>query len=36
MQMIHFYKNLGIMGGMLYVMAFGAGPLSLDQRGQRS
>jgi len=36
MQTIHFMKNLGIMGGMLYVMAFGAGPLSLDQRGQRS
>jgi len=31
-QMIHFMKNLTIMGGMLYVMAFGAGPLSLDNR----
>ena len=31
-QMIHFMKNLTIMGGMLYVMAFGAGPLSLDAR----
>jgi len=31
-QMIHFMKNITIMGGMLYVMAFGAGPLSLDNR----
>lgn len=31
-QMIHFMKNLTIMGGMFYVMAFGAGPLSLDAR----
>lgn len=31
-QTIHFMKNLTIMGGMLYVMAFGAGPLSLDAR----
>ena len=30
MEMIQFMKNLCIMGGMLYVMAFGAGPLSLD------
>lgn len=28
-QMIHFMKNLAIMGGMLYVMSFGAGPLSV-------
>jgi len=33
-QAIQFMKNLGIMGGMLYVMAFGAGPLSLDSRGK--
>jgi len=33
-QMIHFMKNLTIMGGMLYVMAFGAGPLSLDARNR--
>ena len=32
MQMIHFMKNLCIMGGMLYVMAFGAGPFSVDHR----
>lgn len=31
-QAIQFMKNLAIMGGMLYVMAFGAGPLSLDNR----
>ena len=31
-QRIHFMKNLAIMGGILYVMAFGAGPLSVDQR----
>jgi putative oxidoreductase len=35
MQQINFMKNLAIMGGVLYVMAFGAGPLSLDNR-QRS
>ena len=35
MQQINFMKNLAIMGGMLYVMAFGAGPLSIDNR-QRS
>ena len=32
MQTIQFNKNLAIMGGMLYVVAFGAGPLSLDNR----
>jgi putative oxidoreductase len=31
-QMIHFMKNLCIMGAALYVMAFGAGPLSVDNR----
>jgi putative oxidoreductase len=35
MQQINFMKNLAIMGGMLYVMAFGAGPMSIDNR-QRS
>ena len=29
-QMNHFMKNFAIMGGMLYVMAYGAGPLSAD------
>ncbi len=33
-QMIHFMKNVTIMGGMMYVMAFGAGPLSLDHRSE--
>lgn len=31
-QFNHFLKNLCILGGMLYVMAYGAGPLSLDNR----
>ncbi|MCW3474628.1 DoxX family protein [Limobrevibacterium gyesilva] len=30
--MIHFYKNLGLAGGFLYVLAFGAGALSFDAR----
>lgn len=34
MEWIQFMKNLCIMGGMLYVMAFGAGPLSVDNRGR--
>ena len=32
MEQIQFMKNLCIMGGMLYVMAFGAGPCSVDNR----
>lgn len=32
METIQFMKNLCILGGMLYVMAFGAGPLSVDNR----
>ncbi|MNX80031.1 Inner membrane protein YqjF [compost metagenome] len=31
-QLIQFMKNLAIMGGVLMVTAFGAGPLSLDAR----
>jgi putative oxidoreductase len=31
-QMIQFNKNLAIMGGLLYVMAFGAGRWSLERR----
>jgi len=31
-QMIMFMKNLGLMGGMLYIMAFGSGPMSLDRK----
>lgn len=34
MQQTQFLKNLAIMGGMLYVMAYGAGPLSIDNRGR--
>lgn len=33
-QLINFMKNMAIMGGMLYVMAFGAGAYSLDNRTQ--
>ena len=32
MEQIQFMKNLCIMGGMLYVMAFGAGPFSRDNQ----
>lgn len=32
MQMIMFMKNLGLMGGMLYIMAFGSGPMSVDKK----
>jgi len=31
-QMIMFMKNLGLMGGMLYIMAFGSGPMSLAKK----
>ncbi|MBI5178781.1 MAG: DoxX family protein [Nitrospinae bacterium] len=31
-QSIMFLKNLAIMGGLLYVVAYGAGDLSLDKR----
>jgi putative oxidoreductase len=30
--MIHFYKNLVMTGGFLYVIAFGAGAVSIDGR----
>jgi putative oxidoreductase len=35
-QMIHLLKNFAIAGGLLQVMAFGAGAYSLDQRGLSS
>ena len=31
MQQIQFMKNLAIMGGMLYVLVYGSGPLSVDK-----
>ena len=30
-QMIHFMKNISMMGGLLYVVTYGSGPLSLDR-----
>jgi putative oxidoreductase len=35
-QMIHFMKNISIIGGLLQVAAFGAGSLSLDARRLRT
>lgn len=35
-EMNHFMKNITIMGGMLYVWAFGSGPFSLDARKNRN
>jgi putative oxidoreductase len=34
--MIHFYKNLAMAGGLLYVVAFGAGALSVDNSLNRA
>ena len=34
-QSIHFFKNFAIAGGLLQIMAFGGGALSLDARRQR-
>ena len=31
-QQIMFMKNLGLMGGMLYIMAFGSGLMSVDKK----
>lgn len=33
-QFIHFFKNVAIAGGLLQVIAFGAGRLSLDRRSR--
>jgi putative oxidoreductase len=33
--MIHFLKNISMMGGLLQVVAFGAGAFSLDGRAAR-
>ena len=35
-QMIHFLKNVSIMGGLLYVANYGAGSLSMDAGLERS
>jgi putative oxidoreductase len=34
-QIIHFLKNLSMMGGLLYVAQFGAGPFSMDAGVER-
>lgn len=34
-QMIHFMKNVSMMGGLLYVVVYGAGPLSLDAKKRK-
>ena len=34
-QIIHFMKNVSMLGGLLYVVVHGSGPLSLDGSGQR-
>lgn len=34
-QMIHFMKNLAMMGGLLYIVTYGSGPLSLEGKGRR-
>jgi putative oxidoreductase len=31
-QTSHFFKNVSIIGGLVYIAALGAGPLSLDKR----
>jgi putative oxidoreductase len=35
-QFIHFFKNVAMAGGLLQVLAFGAGPLSIDGRLRHS
>jgi putative oxidoreductase len=35
-QMINFMKNVALMGAMLFIMANGSGPMSLDKRPPRS
>jgi putative oxidoreductase len=34
-QMIHFFKNVMIAGGLLQIVAFGAGALSIDNRSAK-
>ncbi len=33
-QLLHFLKNVSILGGLLLLVAEGSGPLSLDRRGE--
>jgi putative oxidoreductase len=35
-QMIHFLKNLSMMGGLLYVATYGAGRISIDAHEERT
>ena len=35
-QMIHFFKNVMMAGGLLQIAAFGAGALSIDNRGAKA
>ena len=35
MQMIHFMKNLSILGGLFFVLTSGPGPVSIDGRSNR-
>jgi putative oxidoreductase len=35
MQMIHFMKNLAILGGLCFVLTYGPGPVSIDRRSNR-
>lgn len=35
-EMIHFMKNLAMMGGLLYIVVYGSGPLSVGADGERS
>ncbi|HMI40513.1 MAG TPA: DoxX family protein [Sphingomicrobium sp.] len=35
-QLVHFFKNVAITGGLLQIVAFGAGRLSLDARRRRA
>jgi putative oxidoreductase len=34
-QMVMFWKNLGLMGGLLYVYFFGPGAISIDERPKK-
>lgn len=36
MQVIQFFKNLGLIGGLLMVVYFGSGPLSIDRDSKLS